>query len=271
VTFATPTGGTKTAPPLPQTRTAVQHKDRWRVPILDARDGGPADRLASRLSKCSPPTVFLSVILAGLAALAGISVALGLLVTNVLVNAWGIGGADERAEVWLAAHRSATRTDASLVGSILAGGVVLPIVAGLLVLALAALRHWRLAAFTIFALGVESGAYRITTLAVHRHRPEVARLESLPVNASYPSGHTAAAIAVYSGLVLLLTSRFRVRAFGVCAWTIAVALPAFVAIARLYRGMHHPLDVAGGLVIGVLALVVVVFACRTADAAAAAR
>jgi undecaprenyl-diphosphatase len=88
------------------------------------------------------------------------------------------------------------------------------------------------------------------------------------VNASYPSGHTAAAIAVYGGLVLLLASRFRKRAFQVIVWTLAVAVPVFVALSRMYRGMHHPLDIAGGVPIGILALVVVVFASRAADAAA---
>jgi membrane-associated phospholipid phosphatase len=35
--------------------------------------------------------------------------------------------------------------------------------------------------------------------------------------------------------------------------------------------MHHPLDVAGGLVIGVGALLVLLFACRAAGVARAAR
>jgi undecaprenyl-diphosphatase len=91
------------------------------------------------------------------------------------------------------------------------------------------------------------------------------------VNASYPSGHTAAAIAVYGGLVLLLTSLVKNRVFRVLAWTIAVAIPAFVAISRMYRGMHHPLDVAGGVLVGIAALVVLVFACRVAGAAAELR
>ena len=45
--------------------------------------------------------------------------------------------------------------------------------------------------------------YRATTLAVHRERPDVHRLEGLPADASYYSGHTAAAIAVYGGIALL--------------------------------------------------------------------
>ena len=167
--------------------------------------------------------------LAGLAAIAALSIGSGFLVTRVVEPAWGIGAADERVNVWLAAHRTSARTDASLIGSIVAGGVVLPIVVGSIALVCAVLRKWRIAAFVVFALAVESAAYRATTLVVHSHRPRVVRLENLPVNASYPSGHTAASIAVYGGLVLLLTSRFTNRVFRAFAWTIAVAMVAFVA------------------------------------------
>jgi len=168
-------------------------------------------------------------------------------------------------------HRTPARTDASVVGSIIAGGVVLPIVAGVVALVCVALRKWRIAAFTVFALAVESATYRATTLVVHSHRPRVARLEHLPVDASYPSGHTAAALAVYGGLVLLLTSRFTSGVLRASGWSFVLALVSFVGLARMYRGMHHPLDVAGGVLVGVAALLVVVFACRTADAAAGAR
>ena len=50
-------------------------------------------------------------------------------------------------------------------------------------------------------------------------------------------------------------------------WTLACAMVVFVAMSRMYRGMHHPLDVGGGLLIGVGALLVLVFACRVAGAA----
>ncbi len=215
--------------------------------------------------------MFAAVTLAGLAVIAGLSIGCGLFVTRVVEHAAGIGAADERVDVWLAAHRTPGRTDASLVGSIMAGGVVLPIVAGAFALLAVVLRHWRLAAFAVFSLAVESATYRATTLVVHSHRPTVARLENLPVDASYPSGHTAAAIAVYGGLALLLTSRITAAAARALVWAAAVSMVAFVAMARMYRGMHHPLDVAGGIVVGVAALVVVVFACRTGAASAEAR
>jgi membrane-associated phospholipid phosphatase len=57
----------------------------------------------------------------------------------------------------------------------------------------------------------------------------------------------------------------------VFAWTIAPAIVAFVAVARMYRGMHYPLDVAGGVVVGIAAVIALVFACRTAGAAAELR
>jgi undecaprenyl-diphosphatase len=244
------------------------HVDRLDVPVLDAREGGLAEGVAAVLGGLHPALVFVVVMLTGLAAIAGLSIGFGFLVTRVVEHAWGSG---ESFNVWLAAHRTGSRTDASLVGSIVAGGVVLPIVAGTVGFVCAVLRKWRLAAFVVFVLGVESAAYRATTLVVHSHRPRVVRLESLPVDASYPSGHTAASIAVYCGLVLLLTSTFTNRLLRASAWTFALAMVTFVALARMYRGMHHPIDVLGGVVVGIAALVVLVFACRTAAAAAAAR
>jgi undecaprenyl-diphosphatase len=245
--------------------------ERQPFPILRPREGGLAERAAGSLRALHPAIVFLVVMLVGLAAVAALSIGLGLLTTRVLEPNWGIGATDEHFNTWLAAHRTGSRTEASLIGSIVAGGVVLPIVVASIAILAALLRKWRIAAFAVFALGVESASYRATTLVVHSHRPRVVRLEHLPVNASYPSGHTAAAIAVYGGIALLLTSRFTSGAFRASAWTVAVAVVAFVALSRMYRGMHHPLDVAGGVVVGVAALIVIVFACRTAGAAADAR
>lgn len=234
--------------------------------ILRPRDGGLSERFG-RLADGHPVVAFVLAMLGGLVAIAALSIVLGLLVTHV-IETGRIGAADERVNVWLAAHRTPTRTHASLIGSIVAGGVVLPIAVGLLALVAALFRKWTLVAFFIFTLAVESATYRATTLVVHSHRPRVHRLEGLPVNASYPSGHTAASIAVYGGLALLITSHFRNRTVRIATWLLAVAMVAFVATSRMYRGMHHPLDVAGGVVVGIAALCVLVLACRSAAAAA---
>ena len=243
-----------------------RRKQEQPAAVLRPRDGGLSERIGA-LVDGHPVVAFFLVMLGGLVVIAALSIALGLLVTHV-VETGRIGAADERVNVWLAAHRTSTRTDASLIGSILAGGVVLPIIAGVLAVVAALFRKWALAAFFVFTLAVESATYRATTLVVHSHRPRVHRLEGLPVNASYPSGHTAASIAVYGGLALLITSHFRNWWVRIVTWLLAVGMIAFVATSRMYRGMHHPLDVGGGVVVGIAALCVLVLACRSARAAA---
>ncbi len=240
------------------------------VPLLDADRGAITRRLAHVLGGLGPKLAFVVVMLGGLALIAGISMLLGVVVTHV-IEPTGIGAANERVNVWLVHHRTPSRTHASLIGSIIAGGVVLPIIAAVGALLFACLRRWQLAAYFAFGLAVESGTYRATTMVVHSHRPRVPRLENLPVNASYPSGHTAAAIAVYGGIALLLSSRFRDAGLRITAWIAALAIVAFVATSRMYRGMHHPLDVAGGIAIGILALCVIVLACRVAGSVSAHR
>jgi undecaprenyl-diphosphatase len=238
--------------------------------MLRARSGGFAERFVALIGRRHPAAVFLAALVCGFAVLAGLSVLLGLFVTHVLVDVGGLGHADESAIESIVADRTSSLTDASAVGSAVGGAPVLPILVGLIGLVCAVLRRWRIAAFAVFVLLVESATYRVTSWLVPRQRPSVPRLEDLPADQSYPSGHTAAAIAVYVGLVLLLTSAIPRRGVRIAAWAIALVLPVFVAMSRMYRGMHHPLDVAGGALIGIAAIVVLLFACRAADAAARA-
>jgi membrane-associated phospholipid phosphatase len=241
------------------------------APVLDAPTSRRAAALARIGGEGHPVRTFLALLLLGYLAIAGLSILLGLLLTDVVLHSHGIAHGDESFVTFLSHHRNGTLTEASLIGSIMAGGVVLPIVAGVLALVSALLRQWRAAAFFVFALALESAAYRTTTFFVHRHRPEVHRLEHLPVNASYPSGHTAASIAVYCGIALLLTSRLTRSWQRVAVWTVAVAIPIYVALSRMYRGMHHPIDCLGGLLIGVAAVAVLVLCCRAAGIAEASK
>jgi undecaprenyl-diphosphatase len=238
---------------------------------LGARGGGPAERFADRLRGRHPAAVFFAALLTGFAALALISIALGFLVTDVLLDIGELRRADNSFVNTLVEERTPFLSDASAVFSTVGGAPLLPILVGVIALVAAVMRQWLVAAFAAFALMVESATYRVTSLAVPRDRPHVHRLEDLPADASYPSGHTAAAIAVYAGLVLLLTSRFPTRALRVCAWAVAIVIPVLVALARMYRGMHHPLDTAGGLVIGIGALLVLLFATRAAGVASETR
>lgn len=243
------------------------------MPIFDARAGGPADRFAARFDGRHPALVFFLALLAGFLLLAAASILLALLVVHIVLPSSGLGleSTDESVNNTLAAHRTGTLTSIAEVGSQVGGAPVLPIIVGLVAIVCAFLRRWLIAAFAAFVLAVESATYRVTSLAVPRDRPSVHRLEDLPADASYPSGHTAASVAVYSGLVLLLTTRFTSSLKKALAWTAAILLTTFVALSRMYEGMHHPLDVAGGVLIGIGAILVLLFACRAAGAAAERR
>ena len=256
-----------------QERTTLNRRTRddGIVPILEARPGGPAQRFAEFMEGKHPAAVFFAAVLAGFVVLGGLAILLGLFVTDVLVHTGGIGRADESAVESIVRERTGVLTDVSSVGSMVGGAPVLPILVGLIGIVCAIKRRWRIASFAVLVLVVESATYRVASLVVPRDRPHVARLDNLPADESYPSGHTAASLAVYCGLVLLLTSAFPARRWRVAAWMIALLLPVFVAFSRLYRGMHHPLDVGAGALIGIGAVVVLLFACRAAGVAAPAR
>jgi len=247
--------------------------DRRALPIFEARSGSLPDRFAGALDGRHPALVFFLALLAGFVVLAVASILLALLVVHVLVPGSGLGleGAEESVNDTFAEHRTGTLTTLAEIGSQVGGAPVLPIIVGIVALVCAYFRHWLIAAFAVFVLAVESATYRVTSIVVPRDRPSVPRLEHLEVDASYPSGHTAASIAVYSGLVLLLTTRFTSSLKKALAWTAAILLTTFVALSRLYEGMHHPLDVAGGVFVGIGAILVLLFACRAAGAAAEKR
>ncbi len=65
----------------------------------------------------------------------------------------------------------------------------------------------------------------MTSWVTPRDRPDVPRLEGLEPDASYPSGHTAASIAVYVGLALLATYLVKSRGARIAIWTVAILIP----------------------------------------------
>lgn len=235
--------------------------------LLEPRPGGPAEWFAAHFGPENPVRVFIVALLAGYALLVTTMVFLGLTMINLILPIGGLGESDEDLSEWLADHRSSSQEHLSWIGSTLAGGLVIPVVIGLCLLVFLLARHWLLAAFVLFAVALESGSYRATSLVVERQRPDVDRLESLPVDASYPSGHTAASIALYGGLLLLIASRIQNLAVRSTALVVGIAIPIFVGWARMYRGMHHLTDVGAGVFMGLAALAIIVFAARAARAA----
>lgn len=121
----------------------------------------------------------------------------------------------------------------------------------LLVLALLWWRtgQWWLAAVPAVAVAVQAAVFVTAASVVGRTRPDAVPLEVAPPTSSYPSGHVGAATAFYVTLALL-SRRIGVRPLRWLVVAACLAVPALVAYARLYRGMHHPTDVVAGALNG---------------------
>lgn len=231
------------------------------APVVEPAEPGPASWFAGRRH---PLVAFAWAAVAGYALLAAGIVALGLLITRVLLDVADVATADEYLPERLAANRTPDLTSASHAGSLVGDIPVLPGLVILVVIAALLMRRFRLGAFLATAAMMEVTLYRVGTLAAPRERPEVTRLDThLPMDQSFPSGHVAASTAVYGGIALLVASRYSHRPWVVRAvWAVAVAAVAVVLVSRLYRGMHHPLDTLSGLLLGIGCLVAALVAVR---------
>lgn len=227
-------------------------------PHLDGRTA----RIANRIQRLPSLVVSWLTANAVAAVIAASMVGLGLLITKVVLNVGAVNDADNWLPTVLAHHRTAFLTQASYVGSLIGDApVVVPLVAAV-ALALALGRRWRLATFVVQAGLAEGLMYLITTTFVSRERPQVVQLDRLNLHHSYPSGHTAASVAVYGSLALLLTAHFRGARLRLAVWSLAVVIPFIVGLSRIYRGEHHPIDVAAGAAMGVGALIAALVAAR---------
>jgi undecaprenyl-diphosphatase len=93
----------------------------------------------------------------------------------------------------------------------------------------------------LLAVLAADGLASLVKAAVGENRPdEPDPLVTIPHSHSFPSGHTATATA--AAVVLSYTVPKLAPVFAVLA--------AAIAYSRLYVGVHFPLDVAGGAVVG---------------------
>jgi undecaprenyl-diphosphatase len=182
-------------------------------------------------------------------------VALGLLTVHVLAHG-GIGHWDVSVNRWFAHHRTHGWNSATSLGSQIASTQTVIAIAALAVLILAIKHCWRDAALLLTGLVLEVSVFVTTTLFVDRHRPPVPKLDAAPPTSSFPSGHTGAAVVLYTTLAIIVTMRLRQRILSAVLWVIAALTPVAVAFSRLYRGMHHPTDVIAGALLGLACLYV---------------
>ena len=92
----------------------------------------------------------------------------------------------------------------------------------------------------------------VAKFIVDRTRPLGLNLIEFPGDASFPSGHTFAAIAIvaFALYVVVRTHPGMPRGAKVALAVVAVAWPLLIAFTRIYLGAHWPTDIMGSLVLG---------------------
>jgi membrane-associated phospholipid phosphatase len=233
------------------------------------RAGSLPDRLARRSRTRRPVIAGIAVGVSGYVVMTTILVALGLLLTKVLLDG-PVGRWDHSLDRWFFVHREATFDTITQWGSMLGDTVSVVGVAALAVVILAIGRHWAHIAFLVGALVIEVTTFVTTTFIIDRERPAVPHLDPGPPTSSFPSGHVAASIVLYVGLALIITSLVRSKFVRTLGWIAAIALPIYVALSRLYRGMHHPTDVIASVIGAFGCLAFAFLATRTGVAVAEA-
>jgi undecaprenyl-diphosphatase len=158
---------------------------------------------------------------------------------------------DRHAEHWVVHHRWGPLDDVFVwLTKIGAHGLVWLVLG----LALAVLRRRAFPfVLVLFAVAAADGLAALVKAAVGENRPgEPDALVTVPHSHSFPSGHTATAFAGATALSALAPR----------AAPAFYLLAAAIAYSRLYVGVHFPLDVLGGALIGIATALLLLAAVR---------
>jgi membrane-associated phospholipid phosphatase len=190
----------------------------------------------------------VGLVLAAFVAVELFLLGLGLFVTHV----WDHSSAHQAEiafEDGVLAHRTPFWDQVTRLGSLLGDTNTVVTLTAVGCLLLAVRGHGpRLPVFLALAVAGETVLFVLASTVVDRMRPPIPHLDAAPPTSSFPSGHTAASIALWAGLALGLARTHPHHPLRVVSWILAVAVPGFVLFTRLYRGMHWPTDVAASVV-----------------------
>jgi membrane-associated phospholipid phosphatase len=194
----------------------------------------------------------------GAVVLWGLFSLIGMLVTHVLVHG-PVQSVDRGVEVWFAARRTGAWNSVTMFGADMAETQVAIAVTVVVVLLLRwHLGRWYESWIMVAAMVGELLVFYSVTATVHRPRPPVVRLDVAPPTSSFPSGHTAAAVALYGCIAILVFWIYSRRPATRVAVVVLCCIPVVVGMSRLYRGMHYPSDVLAGALTGGLWLLLVI-------------
>jgi undecaprenyl-diphosphatase len=201
---------------------------------------------------------------AGYVALTLILLAIGYVVIGTpAIERW-----DDAVMRWVADAREEPLNRVAQIGSYLGETLVVLAIAAVSIAVMAWRRIWDGIGLLVIGLLIEVTVFLTVSLVIARPRPDVAQLDPAPPTGSYPSGHTAASVVLYGTLALILAARTNVRALRALYWILAIGLAAWVGVARIVLGMHHPTDLVGSLVGALACLLFALLATRTSIVAA---
>jgi undecaprenyl-diphosphatase len=229
---------------------------RWRAetgraprPLLDGLEPEAAAVLApQRTVHMRHPFRAAALLLGFAVVVGGIVLGLGRLVS------WMAPPFDDAVPRWLTAHHS-TPMDAASAVLAWAGNPKAIVSVGLVIapLAIGCVHRWRPAAYVAALIAGEFALVLAIATLVARPVPAGARpVAGLPA-AAFPAGPTAGTVCLFGALAVILVPRTRPGGpLRRATQTVAVAVPAGVAVAGLYRGVYRPLDIAGAVLLGLL-------------------
>ncbi|CAN5605249.1 hypothetical protein BH11MYX1_BH11MYX1_08100 [soil metagenome] len=136
----------------------------------------------------------------------------------------------------------------------LGSGLALAFVIALAAIACVRRKERRLALIMIVTGVAVLGLELILKHAFGRARPTLFPEIPLPLDSSFPSGHSMASMAVYGTLAVVLSALYPER--RVLVMTASALLIAAIGFSRVFLGVHWPSDVAAGFAAGVPFLLV---------------